>query len=506
MARYHIWNFHNPRISLAQSCMREVINHSTLPTGGASALLARVESVVGGWLGMKPAVVIAPGLAARHLAMDALGTVLDGIDQGTVTDTGTAIAAYNSIRASQPPATAAMDMGMSTNCLDLVAQFLLAWVLKDQTRQNEIKSEFTSCDPGWLTAVEAWISYYWAAQKPQYNPPTAATAPFPLPPAASPDGLLRVGVLGDWGTGEPAALAVPDQIMRLAPDLIIHLGDIYYAGTFDECQHNFLLPIQNARKQYGRFIPVYMIPGNHDYYSGGRAFYQMIPQLNLGIPSGVIQQHSFFSLQNDGWQLECMDTGYNDHSMLTVDDDITNLLDVEAAWHQQQLANAAGRRIILMSHHQLFSAFTTIGPTHKRYQNPYLTKNLADWRAAGASNIVAWLWGHEHLLEVYARPTADDTRLPVLGRCVGHGAFPIFNNQNAYTPKPDSLIPLEPAPAFPNKYVQTADDNLVYANGFAMLTLGAALGKADYYQVNFTGDVSTATSEVLWTDELPGSV
>ena len=147
----------------------------------------------------------------------------------------------------------------------------------------------------------------------------------------------------------------------LAPDLIIHLGDVYYAGTFDECQHNFLLPIQNARKQYGRFIPVYTIPGNHDYYSGGRAFYQMLPQLNRGILNSSIQQNSFFCLTNDNWHIECIDTGYNDHSMLTVGDDITSLLDVEADWHQQQLLAAGSRRIILMSHHQLFSAFATIG-------------------------------------------------------------------------------------------------------------------------------------------------
>jgi hypothetical protein len=85
---------------------------------------------------------------------------------------------------------------------------------------------------------------------------------------------------------------------------------------------------------------------------------------------------------------------------------------------------------------------------------------------------------------------------------VGHGAFPVFNNKGAYTRQPASSIALQDAPNFPGGYVQTSDDGLVYASGYAMLTLGASIGKADYYQVTFEGDVSAATSRLLWTDTL----
>ena len=199
MQRPRIWNFHNPRISLAQSCLREVINHATLPSGGASALLARVESVVGGWLGMKPAAVVAPGLAAEHLAMDALGSVLDRIDQGTVTDSGTAIAAYKSIRASQP-AVAGDRCGSQSRCLDLVSQFLLAWVLKDQEKENEIKSEFAdnTCDPGWLVAVDAWFSHTGTIRSRNTTPQRWRRCPFPFLHAGLPMGSFE---LGSWGLG-----------------------------------------------------------------------------------------------------------------------------------------------------------------------------------------------------------------------------------------------------------------------------------------------------------------
>ena len=90
----------------------------------------------------------------------------------------------------------------------------------------------------------------------------------------------------------------------------------------------------------------------------------------------------------------------------------------------------------------------------------------------------------------------------MLGRCVGYGAFPVFNNQGSYTPLPASEIPLEPAPSFPNGYVQTEDDGLVYKNGYVVLTLGASSGTASYFEVNYSGSTASATSRLLWSETL----
>ncbi len=521
MARHHVWNFHNPRLSIAQSAIRAVISHSLTGTNGPVLMQSRVAAWSKGAISSHMIAMPKVGVCAGEPTMAALGTVLKQIDQKKITDADQACAAYRAAR-SAPPATPAaaqqaaptalaaatgagtVASGLGKDCMDLVAQYLLAWVFDNQARENQIESEFNSspCDPGWLVGLKAWLVYYWNGQAPVYHPPTSATVPIPLPPPTAPGAPLRVGIVGDWGTGEPEAIAVLDQLMQLAPDLIVHLGDIYYAGTIDECRTNFLVPIQAARAKFGRNIPVYTIPGNHDYYSGGQGFYGMIPLLNQGVPNSTAQEFSFFCLQNDEWQLECMDTGYNDHNLRLVAEDITQLLPAEADWHQQQLLGAGRRNIILMSHHQLFSSFATIGTS---YQNPFLTQNLQDWRAAGVSKIVAWLWGHEHLLEVYAPPASDGTGLPVLGRCVGHGAFPVFNNSGDYTKQQASPISLQAAAGFPNGYIQTSDDGLVYSSGYAMLTLGATGGKAEYYQVKFDGDISAATSKLLWTDTFPGN-
>jgi hypothetical protein len=200
-----------------------------------------------------------------------------------------------------------------------------------------------------------------------------------------------------------------------------------------------------------------------------------------------------------------MDTGYNDHDLILSSEDITSLGDVEAAWHQQQLCGAGSRRVILVSHHQLFSAFTRIGRSGTNYQNPYLAKNLEDWRAAGATGIAGWLWGHEHLLQIYAVPAGGAAGLPVVGRCVGYSAFPVFTNAGSYTPSASCPIPLEPAPSFPNGYIQTGNNGAVYQNGFVVLTLGESSGSAAYYEVDFSGSSAGASSKLVWSEPLPAT-
>jgi len=234
--------------------------------------------------------------------------------------------------------------------------------------------------------------------------------------------------------------------------------------------------------------------------------------LSTAIPNATIQQNSFFSLYNDNWQIEGMDTGFNDHDLFLVGEDMTHLEEDEADWHTKNIKEARDRKVILLSHHQLFSAFIHIGEatgSGPSYENPSLLHNLHKWQKKGHDNVVAWFWGHEHLLEVYALPGTQGVNSglnpPIVGRCIGNSAFPVFNNVGAYTPEPDS-VQLEAAPQFPSGYVQTGDDGLVYASGYALLTLGQSTGTVDYYQVNFSGSIPDATSQLLWTESIPVGV
>ena len=483
MPRTRIYNFHHARLSIAQSAIRE--NVVKLSPG-----------------------VREFGLGANNPVMQAAGAVLDRVYHGEVRTAPTALAAFQLRRQVQMAegARVAAPAGIPENCLDLLTRYVIAWVFDDQAEMTKIANEweFSPCNvSGGLKILQEWLAYYWRGAPPQYNPPTAdGPGAFALPSPASPGAPLRVGVLGDWGTGEQEARAVIDQLMKQAPDLIIHVGDVYYSGTEVE-QNAVLAMLRGARTEYGRDIPFYTLPGNHDYYSGGVGFYQVLPLLNQDVPNACVQQHSFWCLRNDAWQLQGMDTGYYDSDLLHIDQDITHLRDDEAAWHQRMLVDAGGRRVILFSHHQLFSAFEMIGGM---WANPYLEKNLADWEAAADVRPAAWLWGHEHVLGIYQVPGS----LPVLGRCVGNGAIPVFTDTKAYTPQPGGA-PLEPAQQspdgkihFPNGFVQTQPEDLVWSSGFALLELaGDGTGTASYWQVRFEGVVSTASSQLLWQEPMP---
>jgi DNA repair exonuclease SbcCD nuclease subunit len=71
------------------------------------------------------------------------------------------------------------------------------------------------------------------------------------------------------------------QIADKKPDVVIHLGDIYYAGTQFEITNYFLKiwqQVLNLGDKLDR-IPTYTLAGNHDMYSGGGPYYQLIQQL-----------------------------------------------------------------------------------------------------------------------------------------------------------------------------------------------------------------------------------
>jgi hypothetical protein len=182
---------------------------------------------------------------------------------------------------------------------------------------------------------------------------------------------------------------VANQIRNLNPaaDYVIHLGDVYYAGTADE-----------VNKRFFGFWPGSLQPGrsfalnsNHEMYSGGYAYFDVtLPRLG--------QQASYFCLENDNWRLIGLDSAYVDHDF-----------NVEQIQWLTAVLNSSEKKNILFSHHQPFSAYESAAGGEERLQN--WTKDLA-------SQITAWFWGHEHLCVVY-KPYKG-----ISGRCIGHGCFP----------------------------------------------------------------------------------
>jgi hypothetical protein len=171
------------------------------------------------------------------------------------------------------------------------------------------------------------------------------------------------------------------SVKRQKPDVVVHLGDVYYSGTEAECDTFFLQIVDEVLDRADTGVPVYTIPGNHDMYSAGSGFYALIKRLNNGAQR---QLASFFCLRaTDGtWQFLAMDTGLHDHDPLQVTDVLTYLEKDEEDWHIERIKEFPGLTILL-SHHQLFSAFSQIGPPDKNGNlHPC---NQTCWRATTGS-------------------------------------------------------------------------------------------------------------------------
>lgn len=99
----------------------------------------------------------------------------------------------------------------------------------------------------------------------------------------------KIGIIGDWGTGTDDAFFLLEEMLMRAPDLevILHLGDIYQCATPFECAQNFLDPINRIFKERDLArVPILTIPGNHEYYTGAKGYFQLIDVLNSDLDVG----------------------------------------------------------------------------------------------------------------------------------------------------------------------------------------------------------------------------
>jgi hypothetical protein len=115
------------------------------------------------------------------------------------------------------------------------------------------------------------------------------------------------------------------------------------------------------------------------------------------------QQGSYFAFQNQHWTLVGLDVAYEDHA---IDDE-------QVTWLKKILAKAGDRKVVLFSHHQLYSHFDDQGT--KLFGHPGFGEILRSKR------IFAWYWGHEHRCVLFEQP---DANFGLYGRCIGHSGMP----------------------------------------------------------------------------------
>jgi hypothetical protein len=115
----------------------------------------------------------------------------------------------------------------------------------DKARVLAGELKFSKCDAaGWSECV---TSYYAFKASGGDRPYRAGRNPvFDL------DGKSRIAIIGDWGTGDEVAINLLQQVASLRPEILVHLGDVYYAGTQQKEQSNFM---DVCRQVLGSDIP-----------------------------------------------------------------------------------------------------------------------------------------------------------------------------------------------------------------------------------------------------------
>lgn len=253
----------------------------------------------------------------------------------------------------------------------------------EELRSGGVEVKFANSDVwGWFRSLFSWV--HRSEFHPMVRPPDTEE-PTDLPERA------RVALLGDWGTGLYGAVPCAESILQESGrfDLLMHLGDVYYSGTNGEVKERFLDLWPAREDAISRAIN-----SNHEMYSGGHAYFeQTLPEFG--------QKSSYFALQNDHWLLIGLDVAYQDHD---IDDE-------QVRWLKRVIGAAGDRKVLLFSHHQLFSQFDG--------QGPRLAAKLGELLNSG--KIRAWYWGHEHRCILY---DPDPRYGNLLGRCLGHGGMP----------------------------------------------------------------------------------
>lgn len=383
--------------------------------------------------------------------MAAVSAVADGLDAGQTTEQMSA--------AGPAQATEALG-GVAKYCASIWWEIAKAKVDGNAQAEQDWRARlgpFTTCDARYAEAAEQYVEFYkLKCGKPPYRV-WKNIGDFVI------DGKLpaqaRVAIVGDWGTGQQDAKALLAAIARKNPDVVIHLGDIYYSGTEFEMENYFLNIWQNELDLAK--TPTFTLAGNHDMYSGGGPYYELLDKLG--------QPASYFCLRNADWQFVAMDTGLHDADALGSQP--TFLEDTEVEWMQDKVQNAGGRKTVLLSHHQLFTAYEDIGGG---FLNPKLNAQVSPI----LDKVTAWLWGHEHNQVIY-QPFQG-----VLARCIGHGAYPV------------GVTEIADQPAFPNVPlvdIKLAKGPAFYSHGYCILELNGPTATVSYYQDSDPEDTAMFT-------------
>ena len=313
-------------------------------------------------------------------------------------------------------------------------------------------SEYDQLDPEWLWAVLDYLVVTIGKDRAPFG-----ACPQTVTLTGSTPNQVRIAVVGDWGTGiyaDNPAVQVMTQINQQAPDYIIHLGDVYYAGTdgdfppIGEEVNNYLdLWPSTATQKAGTS---FMLNSNHEMYSGAKGYFAALGDERFQAQHGA----SYFALQYGEWTILGLDSAYYDTSAMFMDGSITKGDPNRTQPNWVSKLGLTPSKTIVMTHHNGLSYDGTV-------QGALWT----EINQALGGDPGAWYWGHVHNGIAYTSPTVGNSN--TVARCVGHGAFPFANAWGMDEAKP---IRYEYYAHTPNSNPKETPRVL---NGFMMMTISS---------------------------------
>jgi hypothetical protein len=338
-----------------------------------------------------------------------------------------------------------------TNDSDGVLNALDAGVVVDVGPDGVIwgTGKYEQLDPGWAEAFAVFLeSLITGKHAFMANP---LTLPIPDP--------VRIGLAGDWGTGDwrtppnPApSTDVANHMAFLKNDVTIHLGDVYYAGTSDQENHqlvNLWPPGLTASLA---------LNSNHEMYSGAKPYFDAIAAAPFGKQNGC----SYFALENANWVIVGLDSAYfsPEKGLYMVGSLSPAGGTTQLQFLQQQVSK--GKKVIVLTHHNGLSDNGS-SPTD-------LWTQVMNGFAANAGPAY-WYWGHQHMAVVY-NAQANGT----LCRCCGHGGLP-WGLASELAGQPNVQW-------FEQRSANDPDIPKRVFNGFAVLSLNGANIQETFYDEN----------------------
>lgn len=271
---------------------------------------------------------------------------------------------------------------------------------------------------------------------------------------------ISIAIIGDWGTGvygsdfggQGPAVAVINAVKKLAPDYMVHLGDVYYVGSDDripekEEQTNFVALLPSAASTATK---CFTLNSNHEMYGAAQGYFKIaLTDARFSAQSNT----SYFALSYGQWLVLGLDSAYYDQSSLYMEGALGDSTHTQQADFIKGFGNLSQKKVLAMTHHN--------GLSYDGVSRMSIWDDMATTLGSYTGTPRApdyWYWGHLHQGTVYNANSAAGN--DCLCRCAGHAAFPFGDTAGIVKNNVDynAQTPITPG-------------NVKVQNGFTVLTL-----------------------------------